>query len=178
MITPVVVGLIWRYMYDPSDGLVYYVLHFLPGGGSFGGINATGTALLSTMIVDAWEMTPFVILVLLAGLSALPEEPFEAAVIDGAGRWQQLRYITLPLLRPVILLVALIRLMDAFRIFDTIFILTGGGPGTSTETITLYDFNTAFQDFQLGYGMALAVATLIILVALGGVVIRFMQSRQ
>jgi len=176
MITPVVVGLIWRYMYDPSDGLVYFFLRFIPGGSAFGGLTSTGTALVSTMIVDAWEMTPFVILVMLAGLAALPDEPFEAARIDGAGRVQQLRFITLPLLKPVILLVMLIRLMDAFRTFDTIYILTGGGPGTSTELISLYDFNTAFQNFQLGYGMALAVTTLLVLLALGVVVMRFMRA--
>jgi multiple sugar transport system permease protein len=149
MVTPVVVGLIWRYMFDPSNGLIYYFLSFIPGGSQFGGLTSTHTALFSAMVVDTWEMTPFIILVLLAGLSALPGDLYEAARIDGASRWQEFRYITLPLLLPILLLVTLIRFMDSFRTFDTVYILTGGGPGISTEMISLYDFDTAFKTFRV-----------------------------
>jgi multiple sugar transport system permease protein len=178
MVTPVVVGLIWRYMYDPSDGLVYYLLGLIPGGSNFGGLTSTSTALVAVMLVDVWEMTPFIILVMVAGLAALPDEVFEAARIDGAGRLEQLRSITLPLLRPLILLVVLLRFIDAFRTFDSIYIMTGGGPGTSTEVISLYDFNTAFQSFQMGYGMTLAIATLFILLAVGAALIPLMRSQR
>jgi multiple sugar transport system permease protein len=177
MVTPVVVGLIWRYMFDPSNGLIYYFLSFIPGGRHFGGLTSTHTALFSAMIVDTWEMTPFVILVLLAGLSALPGDLYEAARIDGASRWQEFRYITLPLLTPVLLLVTLIRFMDAFRTFDTVYILTGGGPGISTEMISLYDFDTAFKTFQLGYGITLSVITLLLLIILSLVLIRLIRRR-
>jgi multiple sugar transport system permease protein len=177
MVTPVVVGLIWRYMFDPSNGLIYYFLSFIPGGSQFGGLTSTHTALFSAMIVDTWEMTPFIILVLLAGLSALPGDLYEAARIDGASRWQEFRYITLPLLLPILLLVMLIRFMDAFRTFDTVYILTGGGPGISTEMISLYDFDTAFKTFQLGYGMTLSVVTLLLLIVLSLVLMRLIRRR-
>jgi multiple sugar transport system permease protein len=177
MITPVVVGLIWHYMFDPSNGIIYYLLSFIPEGSLFGGLTSTGTALFSTMIVDTWEMTPFVILVLQAGLSALPGELYEAVKIDGASRWQSFCYVTLPLLTPVLMLTTLIRFMDAFRTFDMIYILTGGGPGISTETISLYDFNTVFKTFQLGYGLTLSVATLIALILLSIIVIRLIRGR-
>lgn len=177
MVTPVVVGLIWRYMFDPSNGLIYYFLSFIPGGSQFGGLTSTHTALFSAMIVDTWEMTPFIILVLLAGLSALPGDLYEAARIDGASRWQEFRYITLPLLLPILLLVTLIRFMDSFRTFDTVYILTGGGPGISTEMISLYDFDTAFKTFQLGYGMTLSVVTLLLLIVLSFVLMRLIRRR-
>jgi multiple sugar transport system permease protein len=177
MVTPVVVGLIWRYMFDPSNGLIYYFLSFIPGGSQFGGLTSTHTALFSAMVVDTWEMTPFIILVLLAGLSALPGDLYEAARIDGASRWQEFRYITLPLLLPILLLVTLIRFMDSFRTFDAVYILTGGGPGISTEMISLYDFDTAFKTFQLGYGMTLSVVTLLLLIMLSFVLVRLIRRR-
>jgi multiple sugar transport system permease protein len=177
MVTPVVVGLIWRYMFDPSNGLIYFFLRFVPRGTQFGGLTSTSTALFSAMIVDTWEMTPFVILVLLAGLSALPADLYEACRIDGASRWQSFRSITLPLLTPILLLVTLIRFMDAFRTFDSVYILTGGGPGIATELISLYDFDAAFKTFQLGYGLTLSVVMLALLIILSLILIRLIRQR-
>ena len=101
--------------------------------------------MLSVVAVDVWQWTPFVFLVLLAGLQAIPQEPYEAALIDGSTRWQTFRHVTLPLLKPAILIVLLLRTMDLLRVFDQIFILTEGGPGFATETISLYIYRTAFR---------------------------------
>jgi multiple sugar transport system permease protein len=104
------------------------------------------------MLVDVWEWTPFVTLVVLAGLLSLPRDPFEAAIMDGARPWQVFRDITVPLMRPIIALVLLLRGIDAFKEFDKVFILTGGGPGTATELLSIYTWRINFRNWDLGYG--------------------------
>ena len=108
------------------------------------------------MMIDVWQWTPFVTLVMLAGLLSMPKEPFEAAVMDGAGPAQIFRDVTLPLMRPIIALVLLLRGIDAFKEFDKVFILTGGGPGIATEMLSIYTFRINFKDWDLGYGAVCA----------------------
>jgi multiple sugar transport system permease protein len=163
MLPPVVVAVIWRLLYNPNFGAI---------NGTLGewGVNTAGLtwiadprwALPSVMLVDVWQWTPFMFLILLAGLQAIPQEPYEAAMIDGSSSWQTFRYVTLPLLRPAMLIALLLRTMDLLRTFDQIFILTQGGPGFATETISLYIYKTAFRFFDFGYAAAMSFVLLLI----------------
>jgi multiple sugar transport system permease protein len=118
--------------------------------------------MLSVILVDVWQWTPFMFLLLTAGLQAIPSEPLEAARVDGAGYWRTLRDVVLPLLKPTILLALLLRSMDLLRIFDQIFILTQGGPGSATETVSLYIYRTAFRFSNFGYAAAMSFVGLVI----------------
>ena len=118
------------------------------------------------IIADIWQWTPFVTLVMLAGIVSLPQELFEVAEIDGATQWQRVRYIILPMLRRVIAIVLLIRVLDAFREFDKIFVLTQGGPGTVTETATYYAYLTGFKYFRIGYASAMSILLLIVTIVI------------
>jgi ABC-type sugar transport system permease subunit len=165
LISPIIVGLIWRYMYDPTYGLIYYVLGWF-GLEDFGGLQKTGTALFSVVLADVWHATPFIILVVSAGLTAISPELYEAAKIDGAGALRTLWSITLPLLSKVLVVIVLIRGTDAFRVFDIIFALTGGGPANSTSSLSIYAFKQAYDNNEMGYAMAVSVITLLGLLAI------------
>jgi len=115
------------------------------------------TAWVPVILADVWKTTPFVALLLLAGLQNIDLSLYEAAAVDGANAWWQLRHITLPLLKPAILVTLIFRTLDGFRVFDLIYVLTGGGPGTSTEPVALYTFNALLQNLRFGYGSALSV---------------------
>ena len=115
------------------------------------------TAWVPVILADVWKTTPFVALLLLAGLQNIDRSLYEAAATDGAGPWWQLRHITLPLLAPAMRVVLIFRTLDAFRVFDLVYVLTGGGPGTSTEPISIYAFNAMLQNLEFGYGAALSV---------------------
>jgi len=174
--TPVVVGIIWRLMYNPDSGMLNYFLSWF----GFSPVNWTGmpgTALPSVMMADIWEWTPFVALILLAGLQSLPREPYEAALVDGASSWQTFCYITFPLLSPAMLVVLLIRVMDSFKTFDLIFVLTQGGPGMSTEILNYYTYRYGFKFFHLGYASALSWVLLVVVTIICMVLIRILQSR-
>lgn len=176
IMTPVVVGIIWRLMYNPDLGMLNYFLTLF----GFSPVNWTGmpaTALPSVMMADIWEWTPFMALIMLAGLQALPREPFEAALVDGASSWQTLRYITLPLLSPAMLVALLIRLMDSFKTFDLIFVLTQGGPGMSTEILNYYTYRYGFKFFHLGYASALSWLLVVVVTIISIVLIRTIRSR-
>ncbi len=157
MLAPVAIGLIWKLLLQGDFGMVTYYLR------SFGVLDLR-QALLSdshlilsaVMVVDVWEWTPFVTLVMLSGLLSLPREPYEAAVMDGANVLQAFRDVTLPLLRPIIALVVLLRGIDAFKEFDKVFILTGGGPGLSTELLSIYAYRINFKNWDLGYGAVIS----------------------
>jgi ABC-type sugar transport system permease subunit len=157
-IPTVVAALVWRFLFE----------------GDAGGANALlrATGLLSTqpvwfgdptlawvpvVLADVWKTTPFVALLLLAGLQSIDPELYEAARIDGAGAWQRLRHVTLPLLRPALLVALVFRTLDAFRVFDLVYVATGGGPGTATEPLALYTFRALFEDLRFGYGASLSV---------------------
>ncbi len=126
------------------------------------------------IVADVWKTTPFVALLLLAGLQTIDRELYEAAAIDGASAWWQLRRITLPLLKPALLVTLVFRTLDAFRVFDLVYVLTGGGPGTSTEPISLYTFNTLLQNLEFGYGAALSVVVFAATFALALLYIRWL----
>lgn len=177
IIAPVITALIWRYMLDPQFGLVSQVLDLLGIKGGIAFFGSSALALPSLMVVDIWQWTPFVVLILHAGMLGISEEQFEAARIDGAGRLRILRSIVIPGIAPQILLVLLFRTMDTYRIFDTVFVLTRGGPGTSTETIGLLTYQTGFSFFNLGYAMALGVFILVTVAIISGFYLRLLRRR-
>jgi multiple sugar transport system permease protein len=159
MMMPIAVGLMWRYMLDDGYGMVSYYLkliHVLGPGGliSHPLFARPWSALGSLVLADVWEWTPFMALIILAGLESLPIEPYEAAAVDGASRWQEFWQITLPLLNRAIVVALLIRIADAMRVLDIVFVMTAGGPGNSTETAQLLSYNIGFGAFQTGLAFA------------------------
>jgi multiple sugar transport system permease protein len=179
MLPPVVVGVVWRLMLNPDFGAVNGTLK----GAGFNTEALTWTAspvlaFASVIVVDIWQWTPFIFLVLLAGLQAIPQEPYEAAVIDGSSAWQTFIHVTLPLLKPAILIALLLRTMDLLRVFDQIFILTQGGPGFSTETVSLYIYRTAFRFSDFGYAAAMSFVLLLLTNLVSAGYIRLLQKQE
>ncbi len=164
-IAPVVVGVIWRLMYASDIGIVNPLFSHLGLGTPDLLAHYTG-AFLGLVVLDTWEWTPLLFLILLAGLHSLPQDPIEAAQVDGATRLQTFFHHTLPLLMPVLLVAVTLRTIDAVGTFDQIFVLTGGGPGTSTQLISIYSYNTAFLFTQYGQAMAMLVVLLACLLVL------------
>ena len=157
VIAPIVVGLIWYLFFLPTFGLFTQVLNDLGLFRDMGVFSTPETALAVLMLIDIWEWTPFVMLILLAGLTAMPRAPIEAASMDGASRGQILWFVQIPLLRPLIIIALMLRSIDASKIFDTVYVLTGGGPGDSTEMITTFAHRTSFMTWNLGYGSAICL---------------------
>jgi multiple sugar transport system permease protein len=161
LLPPVVVAVIWRLILNPEFGVLNGTLRSLGlDTSALTWLGSERTAMLSVILVDVWQWTPFMFLLLLAGLQGLPVEPFEAARVDGASPAQIFRRLTLPMLRPVIAIAVLLRTMDLLRVFDQIFILTQGGPGFATETVTLYIYRTAFRYWNFGYAAAMSFVLL------------------
>ena len=151
----------WEWIFNADFGVLNYLL-----GARINWLGDPVWALHAAILADVWKTTPFAVLLLLAGLQVIPEELYRAARIDGASAWQLFRHITLPLLKPVILLVLLFRTMDAARIFDLIFVLTGGGPANETETLVIYSYKLLYRTLQFGYGSTVAVATFLFIFSL------------
>lgn len=175
IITPVITALLWRYLLDPQFGLVAQVMTLL---GANGGIDVWGSSTLALpglMVVDIWQWTPFVILVLHAGMLSIPVDHFEAAAIDGAGQLRIAWSIVLPAIMPQVLLVLLFRTMDTYRLFDTVFVLTRGGPLDATETIGLYTYRTGFSYTQMGYAMALSILILVTVAIISSFYVRLLR---
>lgn len=173
----VVSGLLWKFMFDGDAGIANAALV------KVGVLDQplvwfirTGFAWVPVILADVWKTTPFVALLLLAGLQNIDASLYEAARIDGASAWRQFRFVTLPLLRPAILVALIFRTLDAFRVFDLIYVMTGGGPGTSTEPIALYTFNSLLQYLRFGYGSALSVIVFVVTFALALVYIRYLGA--
>jgi len=169
-IPTVVSAQIWAWLYQPDYGLLNYLLQ--RGGLITQPIDWLADpdwAIHAAVVMDVWKTTPFAALLLLAGLKTVPQDLYAAARIDGAGAWQQFRQITLPLLMPVVVIVLVFRTMDAVRVFDAVYVLTGGGPGNSTETLSIYAYKTLFQTLQFGYGSTLATAMFLVVAALSSV---------
>jgi ABC-type sugar transport system permease subunit len=176
-IPTVVSALLWRFMFEGQHGIVNAAL---VGAGVLREpvvwfIDPLA-AWVPVILADVWKTTPFVALLLLAGLQNIDASLYEAARIDGASAWRQFRYVTLPLLKPAILVALIFRTLDAFRVFDLIYALTGGGPGTSTEPIALYTFNALLQNLQFGYGSALSVIVFLITFGLALLYIKFLGA--
>jgi multiple sugar transport system permease protein len=165
MVTPVVNAVIWTIAYNYQFGFVNYMLRQV-GLPSLNWLSDPRLALPAVMVPDIWQWSPFVALVVLAGLQAVRDEPYDAARIDGAGAWQLFRFITLPAIRSVLVIVTILRILFAYRVFDTIYVLTLGGPGTVTEVLSIKLYLSAFNDFMIGQASALAFIILIIAVAL------------
>jgi multiple sugar transport system permease protein len=172
---PLVVGLTWRWMYNPLFGLINWLLKSvgLPGQTL---LASQHTAMLSMVFVDVWEWFPLVFLIIYAGLSGLPKEPYEAAELDGAGAWLTFRRITLPLLKPVILVALLLRSVDAFRTFDLAWVLTEGGPGHATELLSLYVYRTGFVFNNIGKSAAMAQVMVIGMSIIAAFYFRFLYK--
>jgi multiple sugar transport system permease protein len=173
--TPVAIGLVFVMMYHPTLGVGNYllsVLHLPP----FKWTYSSATALYALAVVDIWQWTPLIMLIALAGLASLPREPYEAAHIDGATPLQAFWHITLPLLRPAIVVAILFRAIDAIKTFDIIFIMTQGGPANSTETINILLFNQAFSYFNMGYASSMAVALFAVVMGASLVLIKLRRT--
>ena len=152
---PIAFGSMWILITRPAVGPVSYWLNKL--GMSYDISESALQAFLTTVIMDVWHWTPFVILTFLAGLTSLPQEPLEAARIDGAGPWKILRYVTLPLLKPVLVTIIFIRIMDTFRIYDEVWALTTGGPGTATKYVSIHLVRLVLAQNEYGYGAGMSV---------------------
>lgn len=154
-ITTVVSAKIWAFLFNPEYGLVTRVLP----GQELNWLGTPGLAMHAAILVDVWKTTPFMALLLLAGLQGIPRDVYRAARVDGASQWQIFRRITLPLLKPAIAVAVLFRALDAFRVFDAVYVLTDGGPANTTETLSIYAYKTLMRSGDFGYGSALSVAT-------------------
>jgi multiple sugar transport system permease protein len=171
MCTNVVIGLMWRLLLNYQYGLVNYYLGQL-GFMPVEWLSSPKIAMASVVMVDVWNTTSFIALMLLAGLQSLPDEPYEAAKIDGASSFQSFIYLTLPLLRPIILVALLWRFIDTFRIFDVVYLLTAGGPARVTETVSIYVYRYGFQSFNLGVAAASSFIMLAIMLVVAGILAR------
>ena len=149
MIAPVVVGLLWRYLFDANFGLINHIVSLF-GFEPIVWLGTPGLALPAVIITDIWQWTPFMFILFLAGLQSLPKDPVEAAQVDGATTWQVIRQVKLPLLAPVIWVAVILRIIDAFRSLEVMFIMTFGGPGRETEVLSLNIYKTAFMSQRLG----------------------------
>lgn len=173
----VVAAILWKYMFNDQYGLVNLVLH----GGDVGSYRAwlaePWTARAAIVVADVWRQTSFAALLLLAGLQTIPRDLYEAARLDGAGALRRFWEVTLPLLRPAILIALLFRTMDAFRVFDLVFVMTEGGPGGATSVLQLYGYKRMFPEQMLGYGSAVSVVVFVLVLALSLVTIRVVGPR-
>jgi len=177
VITPVVAALLLRWIFVGRWGLLDSTL----AAADIAAPNWLGDAYwarFSVVMAESWKFVPFMMLIFYAGLQSIDRNLFEAASLDGASGWRMLWHIILPSLRPIILFVVVIRLMDSIRFFDTVYVLTGGGPGTSTETITIYTYALAFRMLDIGRASALGIMTLLFTAALVAFVIALMYRRE
>jgi multiple sugar transport system permease protein len=163
--TPAAMGLVWVIMLDPTLGIVRYLLGGIGIAQPPLWLSDPDLVVLTLVAVDAWMWTPMVALICIAGLAALPTEPFEAALVDGASVIQRFRYLTLPLMLPTLLVAAMLRLMDLLKLIDIVYVMTGGGPGHSSETMNLYNYLTALSYDKIGYGSAIALVLFLIVMA-------------
>ncbi len=174
MLSPVVVGLFWTFIMDANFGLLNFLLGLL-GFKKILWLTNPHLALYSVAMVDIWMWTPFIMLISLTGLLAIPQSLYEAADIDMASWWFKFRKITLPLVSPLLVLAVLFRVIDAFKMFDLVFIMTGGGPGDVTETISMSLYRLAFNKFKTGESCAMAYIILILIIALSNLLIRWIH---
>jgi len=173
--TPVAIGLVFVMMYHPTLGVANYLVT-LTGLAPFKWTYSSGTALYALAVVDIWQWTPLIMLIALAGLASLPREPYEAAHLDGASTVKAFWHITLPLLRPTLVVAILFRSIDALKTFDIIFIMTQGGPANASETINILLFNQAFSYFNMGYASSMAVALFAVVMGVSLILIKMRRT--
>lgn len=159
---PIAVAYGWTLIMEPSIGIFNYFLSFI-GVSKQLWFSSPYMVIPTFMIIDAWQWTPFIIIILTGSMLALPKEPFEAAMVDGASPFQMAKFITLPLLKPTIIFAVVLRFIDAFKIFDTIYAITKGGPGNHSETLSIKTFNLGFHRLRMGEAASLSIIILIIL---------------
>ncbi|MCD6317564.1 sugar ABC transporter permease [Candidatus Aerophobetes bacterium] len=176
MITPVVVGIIWRLLFQPDFTILNYILSIFKIPGPLW-LQEHNWALISVAIADIWQWTPFFILILTSGLVSLPQEPIEAAWVDGASRSQTFWYISLPLLKPLISVALLLRIIDSFRTYDLVYVMTYGGPGTATELLSYRIWKEGFVFQRLGYAAAMSYIMVFVLTILSLILIRSIRRR-
>ena len=174
MATPVAIALVWTMMFHPQLGVLNYLLTSL-GLPPSTWVYDSSTVIPTLVMVETWQWTPLVMLIVLGGIASLPQEPYEAAILDGASAWQMFRHITLPLVWPFIMVAAVIRLIDALKTFDTIYVITLGGPGTSSETLNILLYQTAFAYYDLGYGSAMVVVFFVLILLISLLLLKFRQ---
>jgi ABC-type sugar transport system permease subunit len=172
----VVSATLWKTMFDPRSGFVDYLLGKLglPGAHTTW-LAGTWTSWTAVFVADAWKNVPFIAIILLAGLQVIPEEIYEAARIDGASAWQSFRKMTLPLLRPALAVALIFRTLQAFLVFDVIYIMTGGGPGTSTETLSYLNWQTFLVNTDFGYGGAMSVMLVVMALIIAAIYVRLLR---
>jgi multiple sugar transport system permease protein len=175
--TPVAVALIWRIMLNPEIGVLNYLLRSVGLPGSLW-VSSPQSVIPALVMVDVWKWTPMITLIVLAGLKSLPHEPYEAARVDGANALQIFWYITLPLIRPVLIAALMLRSLDNLKEFDIIYTITQGGPGIASETLYLYSYMVGFNFFKAGYGSALMVVVFLIVLVFNVVMNRMRLSAQ
>jgi multiple sugar transport system permease protein len=175
LMNPVVVGLVWRMFLHPSLGIVNYLLGVI-GIAPVNWLGSTSVALWTIVMVDIWHQVSFMIVLLLAGLAALPREPYEAARVDGASAVQSFRHITVPLMMPVIVVTLLIRLIFAVKTYDLIYIMTRGGPGVATDFVSYFIYRTAFVSLDVGQASAMSMILMAVILSLTGYLNRYMRS--
>jgi multiple sugar transport system permease protein len=176
VVTPVVVGIVFRLIYASDVGLFSSTSQLI-GGGSIGILDNNRGAFWGLVALDVWEWTPLIFLILLAGLQSLPTEPFEAARVDGAGVLRTFFDHTLPMLKPVLAVAIVLRTIDAFTTFDQVYVLTHGGPGTSTELISIYGYDTFFRFQQFGYAAAMLLMVALVVLAFAFIAVRLMRRQ-
>ena len=163
LVSPIIIGLIWSFMFDPGSGPVYWALSwFNMGIKQFPGVTSSSTALISVVIAHWWQVVPFVMLVVTAGLVSIPNELYEAAYLDGAGEFRKFFSISLPSLKHVYMVILVIAGVDTVKVFDIILSLTGGGPANSTISLSMHAYNQAFRSNNMGYAMVISIATMIV----------------
>ena len=178
VIPPAITGMMFLLLEDPEFGVLTYVLEAVGLLDGTSPILATpATALAGVMLADVWQWTPFMVLIFIAGLRSLPSEPYEAAMLDGASAFQIFRRITLPLMSKVIAVAVLIRSIDLFRAFDYMFVMTSGGPGTSTYTLSLYAWQQTFSFIKWGYGATISIVSLLLILIVANLFIWIARVR-
>ena len=178
MIAPVAVGLMWRVALNYELGIITYLIKSVGIPLKEALLGTTATALPTLMVIDIWQWTPFIFLIMLAGLHGLPKEPYEAAQVDGASRYQIFRLVTLPLLKPLIIIALLLRVIDAFKTFDQVYILTGGGPGNATDLVCMFAYRVNFTLWNLGYGASVVIVIFILILIVTALFYTLTQKKE
>ena len=177
MATPVAIALVWTMMFHPQLGVLNYILTSL-GLPPSSWVYDPSTVIPTLVMVETWQWTPLVMLIVLGGLASLPNDPYEAAVLDGANMWQVFWHVTLPLVWPFVMVAAVIRGIDAVKAFDTIFVISNGGPGTASETLNILLYLQAFSFYDIGYASAVVVVFFVLILLITLLMLHFRQRAQ